>query len=384
MNASFLDLCEAVAARHGIPALQVATVGPAGTLAAAWGCGGDDRFRIASITKPLTASLALQVLDLEAATGLWPDDVRVRHLLSHTSGYDGELGDLARFGDGDDALGALAAELPRARRHLGVDIVWSYANTGYWLAGHLAAAAAGTTYEDALAERVLRPAGLEATGFGEPTVPGTGPGASGAPYPRARRPSGGLVSTAADVLRFAQWHLAEPAWAAMRSPRGRPVRGVYGLGLAGERVGGVEVWGHGGSYGGYESSLLLVPSVGAALVALTNSGRGGRALDELEDAWLESVLGVGRPVAATVAVSAAALAAVAGTYANSTLTATVAPGGAGLVVAVEAPAGRFEVTARPIGRSRFEVVGGDEHGDRFDFPRSGFARLGGRLAARVG
>src|SRR5262245_40581481 len=112
------------------------------------------------------------MLDLDASTGVWPDEVRVRHLLSHTSGFDGEIGDLARFGDGDDALGRAVAELPCARRWLGVDEVWSYANSGYWLAGWLAAERAGSTYEEALAARVLGAAGLEATSFDEPDLGG--------------------------------------------------------------------------------------------------------------------------------------------------------------------------------------------------------------------
>ena len=128
----------------------------------------DTIFRIASITKPFTATLALELLDLEATTGIWPADVRVRHLLSHTSGYDCEAGDLARFGDGDDALAARVAELPGVRRYVGVEQAWSYANTGFWLAGWLAAQASGATYEEALAKHVLDPAGLESTSFGEP------------------------------------------------------------------------------------------------------------------------------------------------------------------------------------------------------------------------
>ena len=69
-------------------AVGVSVGGAAETLLV--GCDPTTRFRIASITKPFTATLALELLDLEAKTGLWPADVRVRHLLSHTSGYDCE------------------------------------------------------------------------------------------------------------------------------------------------------------------------------------------------------------------------------------------------------------------------------------------------------
>src|SRR5438477_6805332 len=124
------------------------------------GCDPGTRFRIASITKPFTATLALELLDLEATTGVWAPDVRVRHLLSHTSGYDCEHGDMSRFGDGEDALASAVADLLSVRRWVGVEQAWSYSNAGYWLAGWLSAEAAGSTFEDAVAERILRPLGL--------------------------------------------------------------------------------------------------------------------------------------------------------------------------------------------------------------------------------
>src|SRR5947209_3157705 len=83
-----------------------------------------------------------------------------------------------------------------------------------------------------------------ATPFDDPDVPGTGPDAADGPYPRARRPSGGLVSNVPDLLRFGRHLLDQPQ---MRIVHGKPVAGVYGLGVSGERVGGVEVWGHQGS-----------------------------------------------------------------------------------------------------------------------------------------
>ena len=140
MNAPFSSQAEAAATAWGVPALAAGfSVAGEAPVTAAVGCELATIFRVASITKPLTATLALELLDLEATTGVWPDDVRIRHLLSHTSGYDCECGDLARFGAGDDALGGVVAELPGVRRLVGVEQAWSYANTGYWLAAHLAA-----------------------------------------------------------------------------------------------------------------------------------------------------------------------------------------------------------------------------------------------------
>ena len=367
-----------------MPALA-AGVSTDGTIAtAAVGCAADTRFRVASVTKPFTATLALGLLDLDATTGVWPEDVRVRHLLSHTSGYDSECGDLARFGDGDDALGAAVRELPSVRRWVGADELWSYSNAGYWLAGWLCARAAGSTYEEALADHVLR--GLDATSFDAPDVAGTGLGAlDGNAYPRARRPSGGLVSNVGDLLAFAARHLRDRATDVLRVPVAKPTAGVYGLGFDGERVGGVDVWGHPGSYGGFQSSLLLVPSRRAAFAGLTNSGAGKQALREVENAWFEALLGARRREPATVELSRAELRAFAGDYANPDLRVSVAQEDNGLVAHMVAEDEGFETTvrARPIGPCTFEILEGEFQRDRFDFPRPGFARFGSRLAERI-
>ena len=381
MNTSFHAVCEAAAEAWTVPAMTVGTAVGDETSVVALGCDPGTRFRAASITKPFTAFLAAALLDLDGATGVWPDDVRVRHLLSHTTGFDCELpdGDLSRLGAGDDALAAAVAELPGVDRFVGVEEIWSYANTGYWLAGHLAASRAGTTYEEALEARVLAPFRLEATSFGEPDLEGTGTGAGEGPYPRARRPSGGLVSNATDLVRFGQRLLAEPAFAEMRQPRGKPIGGVYGLGLFGERVGDVDVWGHSGSFGGFQSQLLLVPAVDAVFVGLTNSGSGAKALYDIEQAFFDHTLGARRVLPPFVDLPEETVARHAGRYANSDAAAEIRAQAGGLVLAVDGE----EVFLRPIDERRFRVPDGPYVRERIDFPRDGFVRLGSRLAARV-
>ena len=221
---------------------------------------------------------------------------------------------------------------------------------------------------------------MESTSFGEPELGGTGPDARSGPYPRARRPSGGLVSNVPDLLRFGRWHLAHPESARLRSPLARPLGGVYGLGLGGERVGSGEVWGHGGSYGGFQSSFRVVPGHDAVFVGLTNSSDGSQALGELEDLFFELVLGGRRRVPPTIELSDAALAAVSGSYANSDARYDVAVSGRGLAAAFE----DGEFTARPIGERLFEITtAGSRAGDRFDFPVAGFGRFDSGLAERV-
>src|ERR1700761_6841141 len=126
MNTPFQALCEAAAADWEVPALVAGmSVGGAVEVASV-GCEPGTRFRIASVTKPLTAFLVRSQLGLDEAVRVWPADVRVRHLLSHTSGFDCELGgDLSHFGEDDEALARCIADLPGIRRFLGVDEVWS-------------------------------------------------------------------------------------------------------------------------------------------------------------------------------------------------------------------------------------------------------------------
>jgi len=378
LDPGFLQGCEAAALQWDVPALAVG-VSIGGTVeTAAIGCAPEAIFRVASVTKPFTALLCSELLDLNAATGVWPDDVRVRHLLSHTSGYDCELPEpeQARFGDGDDALGRCVAELRGVRRWLGVEQTWSYANTGYWLAGWLAAEAAGSTYEEAVLGRVAGPLGLESTSFGEPDLDPSGPDARLEPYPRARRPSGGLVSNVGDLLRFGARVIDAPQ---LRIVHGKPVGGVYGLGLAGERVGGVEVWSHGGSYGGFQSILLTVPDRDAVFVGLTNASRGGKALWEIENMFFERLLGTRRRTPETYDMPTEVREAFVGSYANSDGWYEVAFSVDGLVATFE----DGEFAARPIGERTFEIVEGNRIRERFDFPLEGFGRFGSRLAERV-
>jgi CubicO group peptidase (beta-lactamase class C family) len=379
LDSSFLQASEAAALTWEVPALALGVWAGEAVETQAIGCDPDTIFRVASITKPFTALLAVGLLDLEEPSAVWPPDVRVRHLLSHMSGFDGDAGDLGRFGDDDGALAVLAADLAKIRRFLGVEQAWSYANTGYWLAGWMCAERTGTSYEAAVAERILVPAALEATSFGSPHLEGTGRDALPGPYPRARRPSGGLVSNVPDLLRFGQWLLASPDFARMRVVHGKPTGGVYGLGLAGERVGGVEVWGHRGSWGGSQSSLLLVPDRDAVFVGLTNSSLGSKALWEIEDEFFQRLLGARRRVPETFGLSDEAREAFSGSYANT-------DGWYEVSYAIDGLSLKFddnELAARPIGPRIFEITDGDRVRERFDFPLEGFGRFGNRLAERV-
>ena len=129
LDSSYLQASEAAALTWEVPSLAFGVSIGGQVETHAIGCEAETVFRVASITKPFTTLLSIGLLDLEEQTGVWPADVRVRHLLSHTSGFDSDAGDLGRYGDGDDALEVLVRGLPKTRRLVGVEQAWSYANT---------------------------------------------------------------------------------------------------------------------------------------------------------------------------------------------------------------------------------------------------------------
>ena len=255
-------------ARSDVPAVTAGLlVGDRAEFAADGPVEIETPFRIASITKWFTASLAALLLDLDAPAG--PGGQSAVSLLSHTA----------------DLRQNSREPLPEQCRGL-----WSYSNAGFVFAGDACAAAAGTSYAAEMQERVLAPLGLERTSFEEPAMaaPGHVPdGATGhrpAPevvYQERRWPAGGLWSTVGDLLQFAAHQLGGPGplsaaqLSKVHEPRAEALGGRYCLGCWSRTLdGGRLALDHEGSVGGYQSLLLLVPEENTALAVLTNSWRG--------------------------------------------------------------------------------------------------------------
>jgi hypothetical protein len=179
----------------------------------------------------------------------------------------------------------------------------------------------GRTYEQAARELVLDPLGMGHSYFfaaeaishrvaagheaiyGEADVRSVPAVARPWGLARTANPAGGLVSCAADMLRYARLHLGErpevlgpAALAEMQAPR-VPAANDEHLGLTWfvREVKGLRLIRHNGGTRGQCATLLLAPARGLALVVLTNSERG----DELHQAvtrWvLERSLGIVEP-----------------------------------------------------------------------------------------
>lgn len=406
---AFETACEEALARYDVPGAAVGVLRDGAVETHGFGVldvrsgvpvTPESDFRIASVTKPFTATLALYlslsgVIAMDDVVPGRDPEVTVQHLLSHLGGFEGERGDLARFGEDDDALPRLVEELADQRQLLPPDEVWSYCNAGYWLVAQFLADRLDGTYEDVLTDWVLRPLGLANTGFGAPAAVGHD---GGEPvlddYPRARRASGGLVSDVGDLLAFARFHLETPETEFLRAPVVSTPNGDYGFGFALERVGEVELWGHDGDYGGFRSKLVLAPEHGFAFAGLANAGTAGAALEEMLDAALARELGVRRVPAPTEEVTQAEHEAVAGRYARADLELDVRAVDGGLevdAVEIDRVTAARSVTsglrARPLGQRLYALEGGDRDGERFDFhPLDGapaFVRFGSVLTERT-
>lgn len=261
------------------------------------------------LDQPLSESLpAFPFHDAERRTNL-----TLRHLLSHTGGWQGDH--FVDTGDGDDALARYAEQLASLPQLLQPGRFWFYSNTGYALAGYLLEALTNQPFERAMRQLILNPLGMPLSTFSARDVltrrhaAGHGVKPEGPrvtrPWglPKAMNPAGGLVSNAPELLRFAamQLHLeghtgvlSEASVAAMKRPQVAarlPFGEHAGLGWYLRTTKGHRVVWHPGFMPGQRAALILVPAAQFALVVLTNADTGALLLEEAEDWWLDRLPG---------------------------------------------------------------------------------------------
>ena len=318
----------------------------------------DTPFRIASVSKPFTAALA---------AGCLPLDEKLRHRLSHT-------GDLR-----------CERPIPLPSSAWGL---FSYSNAGYWLAGTLAAQAAGTSFEQAIQSRILEPLDLAATGYDEPAAPARGHVQEGETghgplpvdsYAPERRPSGGLWSTVGDLLTFGAGQFASDG--RLFEPQAEALGAHYALGWWVRTLeDGATAYDHEGSVAGYQSLLLLLPERELVLAVLTNSWRGSGLIRRV----VEGLGLLPRPQPGSNQGAA-----VAGRYALDGTEAVVAETADGIHVEerekdpVTGVAIVRRYAAQPLGGTVYGFAGGALMSHRLDFPRPSIARIGWTALPRV-
>ena len=397
----------------------------------------DSLFLLGSVTKTVTATAVMRLVadgkvaldapvrryvpELVLADERAADEITVLNLLNHTSGLDwGLIGD---FGEGDDALAGYVARLPELPLIAPPGTRASYSQAGFNLAGRVVEKVTGLTYERAVASLVLSPAGLSHSFFDRDDIMtrrfavGHNRGADGTlsigrlwRRSRGDNPGGGIASSAADVLRWARFHLASGGSTGevlrrMREPtvalRGSSLGDAIGIGWFLRDIDGVRAAGHGGSANGQFAELLLVPERDFAVVALCNEGPDGIPFNQEVVRWaLRNYLGITDRDPEPLPFDEARAREVAGSYQNEVMTFTIGIAGAGLTMEVrikpeiraaaekEPPPdpAPFDVGLLP--RDEYIVTEGEYAGQRGFFSRdeSGAVTgvdLAGRLASRV-
>ncbi len=132
----------------------------------------DDRFRIYSITKSITSTLVLKLVERgvmrldDKLSRFYPtiarsDEITIEHLLGHTSG----LYDFTRepnFLNTEENLIALLTERPL---DFSPGQSWAYCNSGYCLLGYIVTKVTGKPFEDAVHTEIFDPLRMTHSGF---------------------------------------------------------------------------------------------------------------------------------------------------------------------------------------------------------------------------
>ncbi|HET7322639.1 MAG TPA: serine hydrolase domain-containing protein, partial [Longimicrobiaceae bacterium] len=261
----------------------------------------DQRYAIGSISKQIT-SAAILLLQQEGKLSLddpvsrflpdltRADEVTIRELLSHTSGYQD-------FWPQDYVPPLMQTAMPPqaildrwAKQPLDFDpgTRWQYSNTNYVIAAQIVEKASGEPYFQFIRERIIEPLGLEsAIDFDAGNMADT----DASPYMRyglgPLRPApdegpgwmagaGELAMTASDLARWDisiidQSLLSPASYHALESevPLKNGVGTGYALGLDVGMQGGHRVLEHSGEVSGFTAENMVFPDDGAAVVVLT-------------------------------------------------------------------------------------------------------------------
>lgn len=270
-----------------------------------------DRYRIASLAKSYVATVVLQLvgehkLRLSDSVEKWlpgvvpnGENIRVRHLLSHTSGlFDFEddprliqpylSGDLSHYWSPLERL-ALATSHPPLYPP-GQTKKSTYSNTNYTVAGLIIEGVTRDSLQAQLRRRIFKPLALRSTSYPDRMTTIEGSHAHGyfpvGPPPLADftefSPSiagagGAIVSTVGDVARFyralLRGRLLRPKLLrAMKRtlPTDSDLPSRYGLGLAKYPTRCGNGWGHNGSFPGYLTYAFTSANGGRQVVLMVN------------------------------------------------------------------------------------------------------------------
>lgn len=270
----------------------------------------DTQFNLASVGKMFTAVAILQLAEAgklsldDPASKYVPEEwlaqeygskITIKHLLTHTSGFGTYFEKLNKqsevffFRDLGHYKKLIRSETPT----FDPGTKWSYSNTGMVLLGVIVERVSGQEYFEYLNEHILKPAGMtktvaldkdsavagRATGYMKLNVSGKAVWRENTVSRVLRgNPSGGIFSTAGDLLRFDQALRAhkllgaEMTQAAM-TPKPEVNSPFYGYGFFASTEQDVgRVAGHGGDGSGVNCQFKMYLDKGYTVAILSNYG----------------------------------------------------------------------------------------------------------------
>ena len=289
-------------------------------------------FRPASISKLFTWTAVMQQveagkLDLDhdineyldfKIAGYGGQPIKLRHLMTHTAGFEESLldllvEDLSKVKPLDEALkdGIPARIYPPGT-------VPAYSNYGASLAGYIAARAVGMQFEQYIEEHIFKPLKMEHSTFRQP-VPDAlrkhlsnsyATASSQQPVPfefGSDAPAGALSATAPDMAQFMMAHLnggllpggddanrilKPETTELMHSVANRPAPGVDAMahGFYEQSRNGVHAIAHGGDLTAFHSELVLIPSAKVGLFVSFNSSGKANSVYKLRTALYEAFM----------------------------------------------------------------------------------------------
>ncbi len=304
----------------------------------------DSVFQIGSISKILTTTLIMQLvdqgkLDLDMPIVEYLPEFRVadldisrqvtaRHFLSHQSGIDGDL--FVDAGRGDDSIAKLIMKATMVPSLFPLGQKHSYCNLGFAVLGRVAEVITGKTYDELLKQKIFDPLEM-AHAFSLPEdslkfrcaighVPSRRKNVwhvTHTPYLSFGQKAAGSTPamSAADLLKFAQMHLHNG-----RSVSGEKIltassvklmqrrqikmqkhtsRAIthWGLGWFLMNWNGTRVFGHDGATIGQFAFLRVVPEKNLAVAILTNGGDAAGLFEDVHGHLFQGLAKISEPAA---------------------------------------------------------------------------------------
>ena len=287
-------------------------------------------FPIASISKTFAATAMMRLVeqgkvDLRAPVRKYLTDFHVQdeavsrdvtiwNLLTHTSGWEGQIAGPER---GEETLKNFVSTIGGLMQLAPPGAAWSYNNAGFSVAGRVIESVTGMSINAAIRDLVFKPLALEHAGTtaGEfitqrfalgHAVREDSPPALQRPFvPSTSVTAGGIGLCLTDLLSYARFHLgdgtapdgarvlARATLELMRTPQMRKQSMDDEIGLAWHlrTVGSIRTAAHGGTLAGHILLLELVPERNFAIAILTNANNGWRLIQDVERAALKGYTG---------------------------------------------------------------------------------------------